>query len=215
MASDIIDKNVTYTSLIASAANLLYNKLSSSSVSVDDGEYRTDEFTFKVGGVNTSHHGRQEFNITIKETENRSENYTSPTKDIIVKDITTFMKGVNIPVTNTTPTSDGMISFLFALNFFVEKAVIKRAITAPNNSSSEYHLHYKAPSPSLYKNNIPYTYNVQNSVTTEKIDNIYYQLKTTSLLSDNARKTNVSATHTSSCSSSSCSSVFIAYFNLH
>lgn len=214
MASSIINENVTYASLIDSAATILYNKLSSSSVKA--GVYRDNAFTFAIGGVGTSHHGVQKYNITLRETENRSEDYTSPTKAKIVTDITSFMNGVNIPTNNTTPTSDGMISFLFALNFFVEKAIIKRAITAPNNSASSYHLHYKEPSASSYKNSILYTYDAQNSVTTEKIDNIYYQLKTTSLLSDNARKTNIkSAAHTSSCSSSSCSSVFIAYFNLH
>lgn len=213
MANNILNETVTYSSLIDAAATSLYNKLSGSSVSA--GTYRNNSFTFTIGAGHVNKAGTSSAkNVTLTETENR-ESYTAPTKDTIVSDIKNFMSGLGIPTNNTTPTPDGVISFFFALNFFVEKAVIKRAITASNNTSSTYHLHYKVPSSSSYTS-IPHNYEAQNTITEEKITNIYNQIKTTSLLSDNARGVKISsAAHTSSCSSSSCSSVFIAYYNLN
>ena len=237
MVSTILDSNVTYESLIDSAATSLYNRLKDSSVDV--GIYRTNISEFTIAEGMNSHSGRYgsasslASTVTIEEVENRNENYIAPTKDIIVDDIKKFMSGVGIPINDTNPTSDGLISFFFALNFFVEKAVIKRAITAPNNEESSYHLHYKAPVSSSYSK-VPFNYKELNSITTNKIENIYSQLKSTSLLSDNARTINIaSSSHKSSCSSSSCSSssssscsssssssscssssIFIAYFNI-
>ena len=218
MADNILNSTVTYASLIDSASTALYNKLSGSGLSA--GTYRTNSATFTIGSGVSCGHKRgswvsQAKSVTLTETENRNETYTPPTKATIINDITNFMNAVGVPTNNTNPTPEGAISFFFALNFFVEKAVIKRASTSPNNGDSTYHLHYKAPSASSY-NKIPYNYIIQNTITTDKITTIYNQLKSTSLLSDNVRGMNIaSAAHTSSCSSSSCSSVFIAYYNLN
>lgn len=224
MASNILNETVTYASLIDSAATSLYNKLYGSSVSA--GTYRNNSFTFTIGsgvicGEKRSSWVSQERTVTLTETEKRNETYTPPTKDTIVSDIKNFMSELGIPTDKTTPTPDGVISFFFALNFFVEKAVIKRAITASDDTSSTYHLHYKVPSSSSYTS-IPHNYEAQNTITEEKITNIYNQIKTTSLLSDDARGVEISSSaHSSSCSSSSCSSScsssssFIVYFNLN
>lgn len=221
MASNILDSNVTYKTLINSAANSLYNELASSSVG--GGTYRNNQVSFTIGsgvtcGGNTKY--SQSKVVTLTETENRNETYTAPTLSQILYDLTTFMNAVGIPTNDTTPTPDGAISFFFALNFFVEKAVIRRAVTAANNATPTYHLHYKAPSSSSYSK-IPYSYSEKNTTTEQKISNIYNQLKSTSLLSDGVRGMSISsAAHSSSCSSSSCSSSscssssFIVYFNL-
>lgn len=221
MASNILDSNVTYEALINSAANSLYNELASSSVG--DGTYRNNKVSFTIGsgvtcGGNTKY--SQSKVVTLTETENRNETYTAPTLSQILNDLTTFMNDIGIPTNKTIPTPDGAISFFFALNFFVEKAVIRRAVTAANNATPTYHLHYKAPSSSSYSK-IPYSYSEKNTTTEQKISNIYNQLKSTSLLSDEVRGMSISsAAHSSSCSSSSCSSSscssssFIVYFNL-
>lgn len=217
MASSIFS-GVTYSSLIDSAAAALYSKLSSASVST--GTYRNNATSITLGsgvtyGTNEAGFSSAAATKTLTETENRSSAYTTPTQATITSDIKTFMSGVGIPTDTSVPTPDGALSFFFALNFFVEKAVMKRAITASNNTNSTYHLHYSAPSASSYTK-IPYSYSAANSITAEKITNIYSQLKSTSLLSGGVRSTGLtSAAHTSSSSSSSCSSVFIAYFNLN
>lgn len=215
MASNILDNSVTYASLINAAGAALYNVLKNQSIGT--GTYRTNSHTFTIGSqVNTKHHGNQKRTVTITEREDRTESYTTPTQSKIISDIKVFMSGVGVPTGSTNPTPDGAISFFFALNYFVEKAVIKRAITSPMDANSTYHLHYKPPTASSYSK-IPYNYTTPNTTTTEKINNIYRQLKTTNLLSDNVRATKIaSGAHTSSCSSSSCSSsAFIAYFNLN
>lgn len=215
MASNILNSDVTYASLISSAAASLYSKLSSSSVST--GTYRNNAVTFTIGsGVTTSHNGSPTKSVTITETENRSSAYTTPTQATITNDLTTFMSGVGIPTDSSVPTPEGAVSFFFALNFFVEKAVIKRAITAANNAAATYHLHYQAPAASSYTK-IPYSTSVPNIITADKITNIYNQIKSTSLLSGGVRATAItSGAHTSSSCSSSCSSSsFIVYFNLN
>ena len=215
MASNILNSDVTYASLISSAAASLYSKLSSSSVST--GTYRNNAVTFTIGsGVTTSHNGDPAKSVTITETENRSTAYTAPTQATITSDLTTFMSGVGIPTDSSVPTPEGAVSFFFALNFFVEKAVIKRAITAANNTAATYHLHYQAPAASSYSK-IPYSTSVPNIITADKITNIYNQIKSTSLLSGGVRATAItSGAHTSSSCSSSCSSSsFIVYFNLN
>ena len=215
MASNILNSDVTYASLISSAAASLYSKLSSSSVST--GTYRNNAVTFTIGsGVTTSHNGDPAKSVTITETENRSSAYTAPTQATITSDLKTFMSGVGIPTDSSVPTPEGAVSFFFALNFFVEKAVIKRAITAANNAAATYHLPYQAPAASSYTK-IPYSTSVPNIITVDKITNIYNQIKSTSLLSGGVRATAVtSGAHTSSSCSSSCSSSsFIVYFNLN
>ena len=219
MANSILNSDVTYASLISSAAASLYSVLSSSSVST--GTYRNNTASFTIGsgvtcGTNEAGFTSHSKSVTLTETENRSAAYTAPTQATITNDITTFMSGVGIPTDSSVPTPDGAISFFFALNFFVEKAVIKRPITAANNTAATYHLHYKAPAASSYTK-IPYSYSAPNTITADKITNIYNQVKSTSLLSDNARAMSIaSGAHTSSSSSSSCSSSsFIVYFNLN
>jgi hypothetical protein len=220
-SNNIVDSNVTYEALINSAANSLYNELMSSSVS--SGTYKNNKVSFTIGSGVTCGAGTkysQSKVVTLTETEKRNETYTAPTLNQILNDLATFMDGVGVPINNTTPTPDGAISFFFALNFFVEKAIIKRAVSVSDNANPTYHLHYKAPSPSSYSK-IPYNYSETNTTTEQKINNIYNQLKSTSLLSDEVRGMSISsAAHSSSCSSSSCSSSscssssFIVYFNL-
>ncbi len=230
--SNNISNNVTYSKLISSAANSLYNKLVSSSQS--KGQYRKNSATFEIGGgVWYGSNQNQEYQdniVTISCTEERTEDYTAPSVAKITQDINAFMSALNIPTGNTLPTNDGLISFIFALNYFLEKAIIKRTISA-ENSGVKYHLHYQAPAASSY-DPLNHNYPTKNTVTEYKIASIYDQLRGTSLLSDNARKTNIvsnASSHTSSSSSSSCSSssssscsssssssssLFIAYFNL-
>lgn len=234
MANSILDNNVTYSLLIDTAAGLLYNQLKS--YSVNAGTYRQNAVSMKIGG-GTFKNGEAvpTYTVKIKAPEEISESYTSPTKGTIKNDIVKFLDSLGIPCGDDVPTPDGIISFFFALNFFVEKAVIKRVTNA--DSTPTLHLHYKAPSSSSYSM-LPFELydanKVQkdlNSVTVDKIGNIYNQLKTTSLLSDDARKTNIaSGTYSSSSSSSSCSSsssssssscscsssssLFVAYFNI-
>ena len=235
MVSNILDSNVTYSSLINSAADSLYNRLKNETIN-NGTVYRDNIVNFSIGAeVNGIGAGNQRRDVTLNEKEIINETYTPPSKNTIINDITKFMSANGIPTDNTNPTPDGVISFIFALNFFVEKAIIKRAIESNNNTSTQYHLHYKVPTSSYYK--LPYNYSTKNTITTNKINDIYTHLKTTSLLSDNARSVNIaSGSHTSSSSSSSCSSssssscsssssssssscsssssIFIAYFNL-
>jgi hypothetical protein len=236
MVTSILDSEVTYASLIDLAASSLYNVLSNESV--NGGIYRKNSSTFTIANGMYREYGKPitkeslAKNVTIEVAENIDENYITPTKNRIADDIKNFMDGIGVPTSETNPTPDGIISFFFALNFFVEKAVMKRAITSPNNAESSYHLHYKAPTSSYSK--IPYNYKELNSVTKNKIENIYSQLETTSLLSDNVRPIKIATgSYKSSCSSSSCSSssssscsssssssscssssIFIAYFNI-
>lgn len=231
MANNILNDSVTYESLIDSAATSLYNKLKNHAIYTSEDnphEYRFNSVSFVIGSGVTCGHKRatkvsQAKTVTLKEQEVINVEYIPPSKETIVSDIKTFMREVNVPIDNTNPTPDGAISFFFALNFFVEKAVIKRPINAPQGGNViTYHLHYEAPSALSYSyvHKIPYNYKIQNTITTEKINNIYNQLKTTNLLSDDVRNVSIIApggtsSHTSSCSSSSCSSVFIAYYNLN
>ena len=46
--------------------------------------------------------------------------------------------GLDKPVTE-----DGLVSFFFALNFFVEKAIIKKQSSAQNNKDVTYFFLYK------------------------------------------------------------------------
>lgn len=215
---NVIEDEVTYATLITCAAESLYNLLSESSVAA--GTFRNNIVSVTIGtggtyGTAASGKVTHEQTVTLTETENRSEDYTVPELEVIMQDMCIFLNDLGFPVDNTIPTSDGALSFFFALNFFVEKAIIKRAVTAEEGSEVTYHLHYQAPSSSDYTK-IPFNYALGTTITQEKISNIYNQVKSTSLLSDNARATNLSsAAHTSSSSSSSCSSsAFIAYFNL-
>lgn len=230
-----IKSNVTYASLIASAAKSLYTRLKNESVPT--GVYRQNKATITIAagsvygdtikGTTTHAH-----TVELKDIEERTENYVAPSETQIKNDITNFMKGISIPVSNEVPTGDGALSFFYALNYFVEKAVMKKIKTAENGSVT-YHLHYKAPSASSYSK-IPCSYKELNVITSNKVENIYNQVKKTCLLSDEVRKTQIktsthaSSSSSSSCSSSSCSSsscsssssssssssLFIAYFNL-
>ena len=215
---NVIEDEVTYATLITSAAESLYNLISESSIVA--GTYRNNAVDVLIGtggtyGTNEAGKVTHEKTVMLTETENRSEDYTVPTIDEIAEDIAVFMEQLGFPIDNTIPTSDGALSFFFALNYFIEKAIIKRAVTAEDGSEVTYHLHYQTPNASDYTK-IPFNYALGTTITQEKISNIYNQVKSTSLLSDNARATNLSsAAHTSSSSSSSCSSsAFIAYFNL-
>ena len=215
---NVIQSDVTYASLISSAAAALYSLISNSSVAT--GTYRNNALSVTIGsgatyGTNEAGKSSHAKTVTLTETENRSAAYTAPTQATITSDITTFMSGIGIPTGSTVPTSEGALSFFFALNFFIEKAIIKRSITAANGAAATYHIHYQAPSASSYTK-LPYSYSMANTVTQEKITDIYNQVKTTSLLSGGVRATSISsAAHTSSSCSSSCSSsAFIAYFNL-
>ena len=230
-----IKSNVTYASLIASAATSLYNRLKNESVPT--GVYRQNKATITIaaGSVygdtikGTTTHAKT---VELTDIEERTENYVTPSEAQIKNDIANFMKAISIPVSSEVPTGDGALSFFYALNYFVEKAVMKKIKTAENGSVT-YHLHYKAPSASSYSK-IPCSYKELNVITSNKVADIYNQVKKTCLLSDEVRKTQIktsthaSSSSSSSCSSSSCSSsscsssssssssssLFIAYFNL-
>ena len=221
MADNIIQNDVTYSFLIEKAAELLYSKIRNTGV--DPGTFRTNKASFRlnIGGGRTQ-------SVTLTETERRSETYVPPTQDKIKREITSFMDTIGIPTGNTVPTNDSLISFFFALNYFLEKALINRAITGEENSIT-YHIHYQTPSASAYKK-LNYTYPMENSISEDKITAIYNQLKETNLLADGVRRVALSSSaHTSSSSSissssssfisrCSCSSIyssmFIAFFNL-
>ena len=227
--------NVTYESLIASAAKSLHTRLENESVPI--GIYRENKATITIAkdsiyGDTISGRRTHEKTVELKDVEERVEDYVTPSEEQIKSDITEFMKAISIPVSNVVPTGDGAVSFFYALNYFVEKAVMKKIKTAEDGNVT-YHLHYKVPDASSY-NKIPYSYKELNVISSNKVENIYNQVKKTCMLSDEVRETQIkTSTHTSSSSSSSCSSsscsssscsssssssssssLFIAYFNL-
>ena len=75
MANSILNSDVTYASLISSAAASLYSVLSSSSVST--GTYRNNTASFTIGsgvtcGTNEAGFTSHSKSVTLTETENRS-----------------------------------------------------------------------------------------------------------------------------------------------
>ena len=215
MATSIINNTVTYNSLINITAKTLSDKLANSGVPKK--VFRNNTANFTIGENVTCGEDNskvdQKKDVTLTETES-IQAYTPPTVVQITSDIKSFMTSLGFPVTTEVPTSDSLISFMFALNWFIDKAVMQRAVES--NTDIVYHLHYKAPLASSYSK-IPYSNELADTITTSKIENIYKQISTTNILSDNVRVATLSSSaHTSSSSSSSCSSSsFIAYFNLN
>lgn len=249
--TNIIQDNVTYQDLIKTAAHSLHELIKNdslpkgtykkSSVTVTMGvgvtigkdpvkvdAYKPDEYPQEELGFKS-----QEKTFDLIEEEVRAEDYIPPTEEEIIEDINDFIKRLDMP-TDGVPTSEGLVTFFFALNFFVEKAIIKKTVSAEEGEPVKMHLHYKIPEYREYSK-INFRGKAQNTVTQDRIGAIYNQVKATSMLSDGARQTVLkSSAHTSSSSSSSCSSscsssscssscsssssssssLFIAYFNL-
>ena len=219
--ANIIQDNVTYQDLIKTAAHSLYELIKNDSL--PKGTYKKSSVTVTVGqGVEygkdpTKASSRDEYpqeetgfksekkTFDLVEEEVRAEDYNPPTEEEIIEDINNFISNLNMPVEGI-PTNEGLITFFFALNFFIEKAVIKKTVSAEEGEKVKLHLHYKAPQAQDY-NKINFRGKAQTTITQDRIGAIYNQVKSTSLLSDEARQTLVkSSAHTSSSSSSSCSS---------
>lgn len=234
----------TYNDILKKAAHTLYTQLTqlnNGKIPAQNSLYRDNQITKTLGqGVyyilgNTK--GSAEKTYTFGTTEVNAESYTLPSESQILEDMTNFSKefGLDKPVTE-----DGLVSFFFVLNFFVEKAIIKKHASA-NNNDVNYFIHYQKPATNSYisyitkaglTDNKNTTFTIDNSISQDKITAIYDQLKT-SELSDNVRPAKLSfssSSNSSSCSSScsssssssscsssssSSSSLFIAYFNLN
>ena len=173
---DVIDKNITYESLIDSAASSLHSFLSNSSVSI--GQFRESSAQFTIGGgvkgYLTDSKGYVVYNndqgksVSIKEIETRDSSYSTPSKDRIVADLRKFLSSLQIPIKDSIPTQNGLLAFLFALNFFMEKAVIKRVIQAENKVNPIYHFHYETPTITNFTS-LPVSYDNEAFIS---IDNI-------------------------------------------
>ena len=55
--------------------------------------------------------------VELKDIEERTENYVTPSEAQIKNDIANFMKAISIPVSSEVPTGDGALSFFYALNY--------------------------------------------------------------------------------------------------
>lgn len=208
--SDIINNEVTYKKLIDSAAKTIYDKVVQNSVGV--GVFKTTTKNITIGsGVTNDKNEDLGISATLKEVENRSDTYTPPTLAKITTDLTNFMTKAGIPTGNTVPSGSGAISFFYALNFFIEKA-LTRANYIGEESGVKYYLKYTNPTNSYTR----IEYGPDERVYYSRISSIYNQIKNTSQIYDGPKGMNLSSSaHTSSSCSSSCSSSsFIAYFNL-
>ena len=189
--SNIIQNSVTYKGLIESAANTLYNLLKNDSL--PQGVYKNTVASFTIGqGVvygSAASSTNQAKTVQLSETEVRTDTYNAPSLSTIINDINTFMVNLGIQTDSSVPSNDGLVTFLFALNFFIEKAVIRKNASV-TDSGVTHHLHYKAPSAASY-DKLKIETSVKNTITEDKIGAIYSQVKSTSLLSDPARLTNI------------------------
>lgn len=211
--ADIINSEVTYKKLIDSAAKSIYDQAAANQ-SVGTGVFKTTTKSITIGkGVTNDAKVDQGKTATLKEVESRTAAYTTPTLAKITTDLTAFMTRSGIPVGDTVPSSSGIISFFYALNFFVEKAFIYKNYTG-EESGVKYHRHYTTPTNAYTA--IKVGVQGDNRITQSRISDIYNQVRTTSQIFDGPRATSVSSSaHTSSSCSSSCSSSsFIAYFNI-
>ena len=137
---NIIQNNVTYQDMIQTAAQSLYDLVKNDSL--PQGIYKKASVTVTVGqGVEygktqtravdqyAKEYGFESAEKTYElvEEEVRTENYVAPSKDKIVEDIKNFISGINLPIEGI-PTHEGLVAFFFALNFFVEKAIMQKKI---------------------------------------------------------------------------------------
>ena len=235
--------NFTYNDILSKAAHSLYTQISqldNGKIPAQNSLYRNNQITHTLGaGVSyilDNNKGPAEKTYTFGTIEVNAESYTLPSESQILEDMKSFMKefGLDKPVTE-----DGLVSFFFALNFFIEKAIIKKHASAQDNNVS-YFIHYQKPELNSYVSYITKaglagdkntTFTIDNSVSQDKISAIYDQLKTSELsdgvrpaklsFSSSSNSSSCSSSSSSSCSSScsssssSSSSLFIAYFNLN
>lgn len=202
--------NITsYSYLVSAAANQIYNILKNSSYS--DTELVKYTFNFTTGSTKDA---SPTTNIPVNFNMPMSA-YTAPSLDKIKNDLLKFFISLGIKTDDSKPDQAGFVSFINALTFFMNKAIIKRVY---NITYNKYHLYYNADRVLNYKK-LKTSYQPLGFITEDQITDLYEQAATTSLIQgDPSAVSSSDSLSSSSCSSSSCSSSsssqFIAYLKI-
>jgi hypothetical protein len=232
--------NKTYKDIIELLSTAVYNKIKANSASVIEKNtlFNTmstnyslkEEWRTQGWRKNTTVKTLPVPQVVLKEYIN--ESYTAPTASKITQDITTYIKntlGFNDSNLKEYPSGSNILTFVFALNNFLENSLTKTSIS-PTKSVVIY-----KPAVSGYKNKIALNFNnitKANMIDNDIIDSMYDTLNTIGDAnssghkiavttkfagSQNAASSSSSSSSSSSCSSSSSSSssLFIVYFNLN